>query len=116
MSGRIIGGTNANPAQWPSVALLYNKNTLTKCTASILSPKRLVASYSCIEEAISRDLNEYSFPLAGDDWVVYVGHAVVNVMNKSDTNMVPVNRIIPYSSVCFSHINQFYELKCVFFS
>lgn len=64
-----------------------------------------MASYSCIEEAISRDLYENSLPIAGDDWVVYAGHAIVNVMNKSDTNMVPVNRIIPYSNVGFIYIN-----------
>lgn len=47
-SARIVGGNEATDSQWPSVTLLYNKMYNVQCTATVLSPIWVLASYSCM--------------------------------------------------------------------
>jgi hypothetical protein len=48
LAARLVGGDGATNGQWPSVALLYHTRHKSSCTASIISPKWLLSSYSCL--------------------------------------------------------------------
>ncbi|XP_076361029.1 uncharacterized protein LOC143252574 [Tachypleus tridentatus] len=52
LQGRIIGGSSAPDGQWPFVGFLVNKfNNHTLCTVSVLSPRWLVTSASCVKDS-----------------------------------------------------------------
>ena len=48
VAARLVGGDGATNGQWPSVALLYHTRYKSSCTTSIISPKWLLSSYSCL--------------------------------------------------------------------
>lgn len=86
------------------MALLYNQHKHTKCTASILSPKWLVASYSCVFEAFAGDNSAHHMKFPGDNWVVYAGHTFVDLGNMSLAETYDVKRIVAYSGVSIFQI------------
>lgn len=52
VAARIVGGDGATNGQWPSVALLFNAKQRASCTATIISPKWLLVSYSCLHQRL----------------------------------------------------------------
>ncbi|KAL1491148.1 hypothetical protein ABEB36_011789 [Hypothenemus hampei] len=73
---RKIGGNKAATTQWPSLALLYNKNTNVQCTSTIVAPLWLIASYSCVVPQIN-----------GSDWMVYAGSTNIFAGDNSSTQL-----------------------------
>ena len=62
----LVGGGEADlesGSQWPSLAVLFNVRRKTSCTVTIISPRWLVTSYSCVD---TEGIN----PL---EWVVFAG-------------------------------------------
>lgn len=47
-TARLVGGTKSSEGQWSSVVLLKEQKRGAACTASILGPMHVLASYSCI--------------------------------------------------------------------
>ena len=63
----LVGGGEGDlesGSQWPSLAVLFNVKRKTSCTVTIISPRWLVTSYSCVHTI--GDIN----PL---EWVVFAG-------------------------------------------
>lgn len=48
IAGRLAGGDGAASGSQPWVAILYNSRVKSSCTASIISPRWLLASYNCL--------------------------------------------------------------------
>lgn len=91
-SARIIGGNDAVDTQWPSVALLYDKKHNLQCTASILTPLWVMASYSCVVGA-----DNSVTPL---DWTLYAGGTnFFSETNNTSTQSKLVENIITYPQV-----------------
>ena len=67
MANVLLGGGETpdleSGAQWPSVAVLFNVKLKTSCTVSIVSPRWLLTSHSCL---FAKSTN----PL---EWVVFAG-------------------------------------------
>lgn len=96
-SARIIGGNDAVDTQWPSVALLYDKKRNLQCTASILTPLWVMASYSCVVEA-----DNSVKPL---DWTLYAGGTnFFSEMNNTSTQSKIVENIVTYPQVTKMHL------------
>ncbi|XP_033607737.1 uncharacterized protein LOC111865478 isoform X2 [Cryptotermes secundus] len=95
VAARLVGGDGATNGQWPSVALLYHTRHKSSCTASIISPKWLLSSYSCLH---LRDKM-----LTADSWVAFGGGSMFET-DKPETQIREVQSIIPYPQVKY---NQF---------
>ncbi|KAK6644833.1 hypothetical protein RUM43_001106 [Polyplax serrata] len=93
--GRLVGGMSATAGQWPSVALLYNVRNLHSCTASILTPRWVLASYNCLKMD-NKNLNE-------QDWKLFGGATTFDTDNGSGETR-KIIAIIPHPRVKF---NQF---------
>uniref|UniRef100_A0A182UJ58 Scavenger receptor class A n=1 Tax=Anopheles melas TaxID=34690 RepID=A0A182UJ58_9DIPT len=98
---RIAGGVASDPNQWPSLALAFSNNAAVKCTASIVSPRWALASYTCImgktEFVNNRNVGDMS-------WKLFAGSALFNA-SLEDTaaaaadasyQIVDVKRVVPY--------------------
>lgn len=84
-TARLVGGTPASEGQWSSVALLKEPKLGAACTASILGPMHVLASYSCI--------HRYK---QSNGWQLFTGENLLKAH--------PVRNIIPYPQVKY---NQF---------
>ena len=54
-------GSNSSGPQWPSLALLFHVKEKTSCTATIISPRWLVTSCTCITDISSNPLEWVAF-------------------------------------------------------
>lgn len=70
--------------RWPSLAYLVHVRDKSTCTASIIGPRWVVASHSCITKSDSDPLN----------WAVVGGPA--GVTNTDRTQIKVVNRIVSH--------------------
>lgn len=92
-SGRIVGGKEAGPSQWPSLTLLYNKQQNTYCTATLITPLWAVASYYCVV-AGAKSTND-------KNWKLIAGST--NKSDNSTTQLRNVEEIIQHPQVKFLH-------------
>lgn len=93
-SARIIGGNRGVESQWPSLTLLYNKRHNLQCTATLIAPTWVAASYSCIFNSNSQA------PVLPNDWILYAGST--NFFSNPDNSTVQVGqikRILPHPQV-----------------
>lgn len=93
---KILGGNGATEAQWPSVGLLFNKRHNTKCTASLITTKWAVVSYSCLTDnglhKIESNMNR--------DWSLYAGGShLLNNTGNATIQMRIVKNIVPHPQV-----------------
>uniref|UniRef100_A0A1V1FNG4 Putative serine protease 69 isoform A n=1 Tax=Reticulitermes speratus TaxID=60591 RepID=A0A1V1FNG4_9NEOP len=95
VAARLVGGDGATNGQWPSVALLYHTRYKSSCTASIISPKWLLSSYSCLH---LRDKT-----LTAENWVAFGGGSMFET-DKPETQITEVRSITAYPQVKY---NQF---------
>ncbi|XP_046392051.1 uncharacterized protein LOC124160273 [Ischnura elegans] len=92
-AARLVGGGEAANGQWPSVALLYHTRQRAACTASIISPRWLIASYNCLH------MREKS--LSPDGWVAFGGGSTFD-KDKPETQIKTVKSIVPYPQVKYN--------------
>ncbi|CAH0558245.1 unnamed protein product [Brassicogethes aeneus] len=88
-SPRIIGGSKATDTQWPSLALLYNKKENVQCTATVISPLWVAASYSCVTSKDARD------------WMLYAGSTSFFGGDNSTTQSKRVKEIVVHPQTKF---------------
>ncbi|KOC69873.1 Atrial natriuretic peptide-converting enzyme [Habropoda laboriosa] len=84
-TARLVGGTPASEGQWSGVALLKKPKHGAACTASVLGPMHVLASYSCIHRHKQ-----------SSGWQLFTGENLLKAH--------PVRNIIPYPQVKY---NQF---------
>lgn len=97
-TGRIVGGKEAAPGQWPSLALLYNKKQNNYCTATLVTPLWAIASYACVV-ANNKESDKAN-------WTLYAGST--NKADNSSRQVRKVEEIVQHPQVrkCLS-VNQY---------
>eukprot|EP00095_Tigriopus_kingsejongensis_P006172 maker-scaffold40_size501252-snap-gene-4.18 protein:Tk06172 transcript:maker-scaffold40_size501252-snap-gene-4.18-mRNA-1 annotation:"Enteropeptidase" len=100
-------GQAPNDAPWPSVAYIFNVNSKSSCTGSILSPKWVLTSYRCIAE---KELD----PL---HWVAFGGPAGPNEEStdglSTGTQIKMVEQIIKHPGSRYSQGFQSNDLALI---
>lgn len=93
LQARIVGGSGAADSQWPTIGLLYNSKKNVQCTASIIAPKWVMASYACV-------LGSGNSAKEGSEWSLYAGgtHFLTNVENET-VQMRQIKAIVPHPQV-----------------
>ncbi|KAG8238853.1 hypothetical protein J437_LFUL018678 [Ladona fulva] len=104
VAARLAGGNVTANGQWPSVALLYHTGQRTTCTASIVSPRWLVASYNCLH------MREKS--LTADGWVAFGGGSTFE-KDKPETQIRSVRSIVPYPQVKYNRFLYNHDIALV---
>ncbi|CAH1187528.1 unnamed protein product [Phyllotreta striolata] len=84
-AARIVGGEKASPAQFSSVALLFDKKNKIYCTATLVTPLWALSSYSCLAQTPQ---------IAADDWYLYAGGTPDG--DNSTTQIRQLERIVTH--------------------
>ena len=103
IAGRLAGGDGAASGSQPWVAILYNSHVKSSCTASIISPRWLLASYNCLH------IKDRS--LSNKDWVAYAGGSMFD--KNPDTQMRSVRTIVPYPQVKYNQLLYTHDIALV---
>lgn len=81
-------------SQWPSLALLFDRRNNIQCTANIISPMWVLATYSCVAGT------KPHVPIIPKDWTLYAGKTnFSNNADNSTTQVRIVNDIIAHPQV-----------------
>lgn len=88
--GRVVGGKEAQPTQWPSLSLLYNTQHNTYCTATIVTPLWVLASYSCVIANNRESVNI-------DSWRLIAGST--NKADNKSSQIRDIQEIVPHPQV-----------------
>ena len=98
---RVNGGIQTDTSEFPSLAILFNKEYNLKCTTTIVSPMWVLASYSCVigkTEFIYRN-EEHNIK-----WSLYAGASAFKDDNKANdtvAQIVNISQIVEYPQVNF---------------
>lgn len=98
---RVNGGVHTNNSEFPSLAILFNKEYNLKCTSTIISPMWVLASYSCVigkTEFIYRN-EEHNIK-----WSLYAGSSVFEddfKTNETVAQLANVSHIVEYPQVFY---------------
>ncbi|XP_018321049.1 uncharacterized protein LOC108734135 [Agrilus planipennis] len=90
---------NGNEKGWPSIALLFNRRYQIQCTANIVTPNWVIASYACLYSVSGQPPSSNPY-----DWELLAGgnHFFDSSAENSSIQSLSVKNIIPYPQAKYS--------------